>query len=45
MSLLQVGDSTLEDVKYVCNITEHLARKVAKNVQPDMQLNDYLLYH
>ena len=44
-SLVQVGESTLEDVKYVCNITEHLARKVAKNVQPDMQLNDYLLYH
>ena len=35
----------LEDIKYVCNITEVLARRIAKNVQPDMQLNDYLLYH
>ena len=42
---LQVGDNVLEDVKYVCNIPEQLARKIAKNVQPDMQLNEYLLYH
>ena len=40
----QAGDNPLEDTKYGCNITEELARQLAKSVQPSMQLSDYLLY-
>ena len=41
---LQAGDNPLEELKYSCNITEELARQLAKSLQPTMQLNSYLLY-
>jgi hypothetical protein len=39
---MQVGGNGLEDIKYGCNVSESVARKIAKNVQLDMQ--QYLLF-